>query len=101
MRTTVPSNQPSLLHVLESRKICTRSPTRMASLITLFASMCKIEETCTDHDYDPAVDRPLRVASHITSGQDVDALQEENRPAKDDHYGDDLKNEFHGCPFSK
>jgi len=48
--------------------------------VTLSTPIRPKHETKTKDDHDATINRPLRIASHVTTGQDVDPLQEK-RPA--------------------
>ncbi len=47
------------------------------------------------HDQNAAIDRPLRVTCHETTGQNVNSLEEENAASKDEHYSEDIEGNFH------
>ena len=63
--------------------------------VTLFAAACPKEETDPCHNENTAVDRPLRLASHGTAGQNVNSLEEENTTRKDEYYTEDIERNFH------
>jgi hypothetical protein len=47
-------------------------------------------ETKSNDEQDSAVNGPLRIASHVAAGQDVDPLQEKGSASQEEDSGDDV-----------
>lgn len=88
MRTTTPASQSSRCF----KKTSTLSLTLISSAIS---SCEKIQPRADEHHNSP-VDRPLRIARHITAGQDVDSLQEEDQAWKKKQDAENVQYRFHG-----
>lgn len=56
--------------------------------VTSFAAIHPKDKSDPNYDHDSAVDGPLWIASHITAGQNIDPLQEEDAAAQDEYYAD-------------
>lgn len=64
-------------------------------LCHLFAAPCPKRQANPNNHKDSSVDYPLRITSHETAGQNVNSLQEENATCKDEHYSEDIEENFH------
>jgi uncharacterized protein (DUF302 family) len=62
--------------------------------MTLFAATYPKYKTDASHDHNAAIDRPLRITSHKTAGQNVNSLEEENGTRKDEQSSEDVQNYF-------
>lgn len=65
------------------------------SHISSSAAVCPENGAQPDDDHDPTIDRPLRIAGHVTAGQDVDSLEEEYPASQDEDDADDVEKCFH------
>ena len=61
----------------------------------LFAAPGPKRQTNPNKDKDSSVDYPLRITPHETAGENVNSLKEENATRKDEHYSDDIEENFH------
>jgi hypothetical protein len=57
----------------------------------VLAAICEPEQACSDNDHNAAINNPLGVTGHVTAGQYIDTLQEENNAGEDKQYTYDIQ----------
>jgi hypothetical protein len=60
----------------------------------VLAAICEPEKAGSDNDHNAAVNNPLGGTGHVTAGQDIDSLKEENNAREDQQYTYDIQNDL-------